>query len=142
MNRCVRRFVEWDSVAMGLGMVAAPRMLLEKLATGKSGDEFEAYGRTIARELLKPAAGFIGEIDVVTCVEVLRRASTYGRSFNFEFGEGKDSRSHVLVLRHDQGQLWSRYYAGLLDETFRVILGEEAKVTLTDSLCILKMNVH
>jgi hypothetical protein len=143
VNRCIRRFVEWDSVAKGFGMVATPKMVLDRLAIGKDGDEFESLGRAVAKELVKPSAEFInGEFTVASCVDVFRRSSTYGGGFSFEFGEGRDSRSHVIALRHDQGQLWSRYYAGILDELFRVLLGEEAKVSYTDALCILQMKAR
>jgi hypothetical protein len=122
-------------------MIGFPKLVLAKLVKGRTGDELEGIGRQAARENFKPAAEFVmKEFTIASCIEVLRRMSAYGERFIFEFGEGKDSRKHVIALRHDQGELWSRYYVGLLDEIFRILLGEEGvKITHTDSLCILQM---
>jgi len=143
VNSLLRRYVEWDSPAMSLGYVVVPSLLLDELAKAKDEETLEQLGRKVARDFLIPATVYaLGETTVASAIEVMRRASLYTGRFGFDLQEGRDSRSHVLIIRHDQGRLWSRYYVGLLDETFRVLLGEAAKTTYTDSLCILQLATH
>jgi len=143
VNRCIRKFVEWDSPSFELGLVSVPETLLDKLARDKDEEALERFGREIARDYVKPASEYVlGDFTVGSAVEILRRSSLYSGNFSFDFASGHDSRNNVIVLRHDHGRPWSRYYAGLLDETFRVLLGEEAKATYTDSLCVVQLKVH
>jgi hypothetical protein len=143
VSRCLRRLVEWDAPILGLGMVVIPKLLLERLSGKVDEATFETWGREMARDFLKPATIYsLGEFTLGSVVEVLRRTSVYSGRFNFDFGQGSDSRKRVVVLRHDQGRLWSRYYMGLLDETFKVLLGEEMTVAYTDSLCIAQLTTR
>ena len=140
VNKCIRRYVEWDGHLSDLGIVTIPRLLLDVLAKGVDAEALERCGREVAREYLRPAATFLlGEFTVASAIEVLRRSAVYGGTFSFDIDEGSDSRHRVIVLSHDQGRLWSRYFAGLLEETFKVLLGEETKVTSTDSLCVVHL---
>jgi hypothetical protein len=141
VTRSLRKFIEWDVPIVELGMVVVPKLLMDRLATGKDGKELEEYGREVARDLVKPAAVYVtGEFNLDSAIEVLRRSSRYSGRFSFDFEEGLDSRKQVLIVRHEQGRVWSNYLAGLLDETFRVLLGKDAKVEFTDSLCIVQMS--
>ena len=143
VGRCIRRFIEWDAPVSEFGMVSAPRLMLDELITAKDGDALERLGRQVAREFLKPATEFImGEFTTEGAAEILRRAALYGRRFGFDFGDGRDDRSWVIVLRHEQGAKWARYYAGLLDETFRVLLGRTMKIASTDTLCVAQLPVQ
>jgi len=140
VNRCIRRFVEWDALTAQFGMVTVPRLVLSELAGGKDTDAIERLGRMVARNFLEPAATYsLGTFDVASAIEMLRRSSTYGGRFSFDVGDGHDSHSHVIVIRHDEGWTWSRYYVGLLDEAFRVILGKDTKITFTDALCVAQL---
>ena len=138
--RCLRRYVEWDVAAPEFGIVAAPRLLLNELSHTSKEDDLERLGRRIAREVLGPGTQFMmGEFNVANAIEVLRRASIYGRNFGFDMMDGHDSRNHVLVLKHDQGLRWSRYYRGILDEAFGVLLGQTIRLTVTDALCVAQL---
>ena len=138
--KCLRRYVEWDVAAPEFGVVASPRLLLNELWRTMSEGDLEGLGRRIARDVVGPGTQYMmGEFNTANAIEVLRRASIYGRNFGFDMMDGRDSRNHVLVLKHDQGMLWSRYYLGILDETFRVLLGQKLKVTVTDDLCVAQL---
>jgi hypothetical protein len=140
VNRCLRKFIEWDAPILELGMVVEPKLLVDRLAEDKDESQFEEYGRDVARGFLKPATLYVmGEFTVASSVELLRRSSLYSGKFRFDFVEGHDSRKQVLIIRHDQGRLWSSYFAGLLDETFKVLLGREVRIEHTDSLCIVQL---
>ncbi len=141
VNRSLRKLIEWDAPISELGLVVVPKLLLDRLTDGKDGQNFEENGRSVARGFLRPATQYIlGEFTVSSSIEILRRSSLYTGRFSFDFDEGHDSRKQVLILRHDQGNLWSRYFFGLLDETFKVQLGEQARIEYTDSLCIVQLN--
>jgi hypothetical protein len=143
VNQCVCRFLDWDVPSRQFGFVSIPKMVLDRLARDKDGETFEALGRELAKNLDKPMAEFIsGEFTVASSIELLRRLSRYGGRFGFDVGEGRDSRSHTLVIRHDQGPLWSRYFYGVLDELFRVLLRQQTKISYTDSLCIVQLALH
>jgi hypothetical protein len=143
VNRCIRKFVEWDSPSFELGVVSVPESLLDKLARDKDEEALEVFGREVASDFVKPATEYVlGEFTVESAIEILRRSSLYSGRYTFDFANGHDSRNSVIVLRHDHGRLWSRYYAGLLDETFKVLLREEVKATYTDSLCVVQLKVH
>jgi hypothetical protein len=143
VNKCIRKYVEWDRPSVEFGIVTIPKLLLDVLVKEKDGEALEQYGREVARDYLRPAAMYlVGEFTVASAIEVLRRGAVYGGSFSFDVEEGRDSRHRVIVLRHDQGRLWSRYFRGLLEETFRVLLGEETEIICTDSLCVVQMVAH
>jgi hypothetical protein len=143
VNRCIRKYVEWDGPSQEFGVVVIPKLLLDALAKEADAETFERYGREVARDYVRPAAIYLtGEFTVASSIEVLRRGAVYGGSFRFDVDEGRDSRHRVIVLRHDQGRLWSRYFAGLLDETFKILLSEETNVICTDSLCVAQMTLH
>jgi hypothetical protein len=143
VNKCIRRYVEWDSPSVKFGIVAIPKLLLDALAKEEDEETLERHGREVARDYLRPAATYLmGEFTVSSAIEVLRRGAVYGGSFSFDVDEGRDSRHRVIVLRHDQGRLWSRYFAGLLEETFKVLLGEETKLICTESLCVVQLVAH
>lgn len=140
VNRSIRKLIEWDVPILELGMVVVPKLLLDRLSGDKDEQKFAEYGREVARDFLKPATQYvIGEFTTASAIEVMRRSSLYSGRFSFDFDEGHDSRKQVLVVRHDQGRPWSSYFAGLLDETFGVLLGMDAKVEYTDSLCIAQL---
>lgn len=138
--RCVRKYLDWDLPSIHIGMVSVPQALLTELGADKSSETLEKYGRLVAREFVKPGAEYIlGEFTVASAIEVLTRASLYSGRFRFDFVDGADSRNHVLVIRHEERPQWSMYYAGMLDETFKVLLGQDAKLATTDTLSILQM---
>ena len=141
LNSLLRRYVDWDIPSAQLGYVIAPRLLLDELAKDRDEEKMEQVGRKVAKEFLKVATVYIyGELTATTAVELMRRASLYSGRFGFDLDEGQDSRSHVIIIRHEQGRMWSRYYLGLLDETFRVLLGEQVRTSYTDSLCVLQFS--
>jgi hypothetical protein len=140
VNRCIRRYVEWDYPSAEFGMVSVPNLLWEELTKDKDGSALEQLGRKVAQEYLRPAALYLtGEFTAASATEVLRRASLYGGTFSFNVDEGQDTHNRVIVLRHDQGSLWSRYFVGLLDETYGVLLQRQIKMTYTGSLCVVQM---
>jgi hypothetical protein len=140
-TRSLRKFIEWDVPIVELGMVVVPSLVLDRLASGKGEKELEEYGREVARDLIKPATVYVtGEFTVASAIEVMRRSSQYSGRFSFDFDDGLDSRNQVLIVRHEHGRVWSSYFAGLLDETFRVLLGKDVKVEFTDSLCIVQLS--
>jgi hypothetical protein len=143
VTRCVRKYLDWDLPSMHIGMVSVPKMLLAKLSKDADGETLEMYGREVARNWVKLGAEYItGTFSVASAIEILNRTSLYGGRFSFDFVDGADSTNHVLVVRHDEEPQWSMYYVGLLEETFKVLLGEETKVAYTDTLCILQMAAH
>jgi hypothetical protein len=140
ITRGLRKFIEWDLPIRELGLVVVPKLLLDRLSGDKDERKFGEYGREVARDFLRPAAVYVtGGFSVASAIEVLRRSSRYSGRFNFDFDEGEDSRKLILIVRHEQGRLWSSYFAGLLDETFNALLGKEARVEYTDSLCIVQL---
>lgn len=140
VNRSLRKLVDWDIPLLELGAVVVPKLLIDRMAEDKDEQKFGEYGREVARDFLKPATLYVtGEFTVASSIEMLRRSALYSGRFRFDFGEGHDSRKQVLMIRHDQGRLWSSYFAGLLDETFKVLLGEELRIEYTDSICIAQL---
>jgi hypothetical protein len=83
-----------------------------------------------------------GEFTVTSVVEFLKRAALYSARFSFDFVDARDSSSHVLILKHDRGRPWSRYYLGLLDETFHVLLGEHLKTAYTETMCVGQLRLR
>jgi len=120
-----------------------PKLLINEAFSNKSGEDLENLGRRVAREFLKPGTEYImGEFSAANAIEVLRRASVYGKRFGFDLTDGHDSRSFVMILRHDQGAAWSRYFFGILDEAFRALLHQSIRITYTDALCVAQLDLH
>jgi len=143
VNKCIRKYVEWDAPALELGNVTIPALLLDALARDKDGDALERCGREVARDYIRPAATyFVGEFTVDSALEVIRRGSLYAGAFSFNVGEGRDSRHRVIVVKQERGRLWSRFWVGVMEETFKVLLGEETKIISTDSLCVVQLTTH
>jgi hypothetical protein len=139
----LRKLVEWDIPIMDFGMVVVPDLLLARFSGDKDEATFERFGREVAREFTGPMVTYaIGDFTVASSVEFFRRAALYSGRFKFDFGEGRDSRSYVMIIRHGRGRSWSRYYLGVMDEVFNVLLGQEAKIAHTDSLCICQLRVR
>jgi predicted HicB family RNase H-like nuclease len=71
VNRCIRKFVEWDSPSSEFGVVSVPKSLLDGLVRDKDEEALERYGREVARNLVKPAAEYVlGEFTVESAVEI------------------------------------------------------------------------
>jgi len=143
VNKCIRKYVEWDGPALELGNVTIPDLLLDALVRDRDGEALEGYGREVARDYIRPAATYmLGDFTVDSALEVIRRGSLYSGAFSFNVDEGHDNRHRVIVLKQERGRLWSRFWAGLLEETFKVLLGEETKIISTDSLCVVQLTIH
>jgi hypothetical protein len=142
VTKALRKLVDWDIPVVEFGMVVVPDLLLNLFSGDKDEATFERFGRDVAREFAKPMIEYLeGDFTSESFVEWLRRVSRYTGRFQFDFGDGKDSRSYVVVLRHNRGRTWSRYYVGVLDEAFHSLLGEEIKVAFTDSLCVGQLRI-
>jgi hypothetical protein len=143
INRTVRKLVEWDMPARKFGLVMTPEALLIKLLERYDDESCLELGRASAREYIKPLAEYLyGEFSLETSILLFRRSSQYGGRWEFdEVVDLADSKKHVLILRHNQGHKWARYYHGLIVETFRGLLGKNAKVESTDNLCIAQFDV-
>ena len=127
VSMSLRKLVDWDIPAVELGMVVVPDLLLAKFSSDKDEATFERFGRELTREFTDPVVTYaIGEFTVASCIEFFRRVALYSGRFKFDFVEGRDSRSYVMIVKHDRGRAWSRYYLGVLDEVFNVLLGQEA----------------
>lgn len=142
VSTSLRKLVDWDIPVVEFGMVVVPDLLLAKFSSDKDEATFERFGRELTREFTDPVVTYaIGEFTVASCIEFFRRVALYSGRFKFDFVEGRDSRSYVMIIKHDRGRAWSRYYLGVLDEVFNVLLGQEAKIAYTDSLCICQLKV-
>lgn len=140
VSNALRKLVEWDTPIAAMGIVSIPQILLKDLAADRDGNELKKYGRSVARNFAGPVAEYVfGELSVASAIEFLNRASLYGGRFRTDVREGRDSRSRVIVLRHDQGPPWSMYYEGLLEEVFKEMLHEHTRISCTDSLCIVQI---
>ncbi len=142
VSRSLRKFIDWDVPTLDFGMVIFPKILVDRLALLGTEETLEKYGREVARELIMPVATIVSrEFTVTSAVEVLRRVSLYAGTFrfNFDYEVGRDSRTLVLLIRHDNGRLWSRFYFGMIDETFRVLLKEDVKTECTDLFCTARL---
>lgn len=72
VNRCLRKFAEWDVPILELGMVVVPKLLVDRLAEDKDELRFAEFGREVARDFLKPSTEFVtGEFTVASSIEVL-----------------------------------------------------------------------
>jgi hypothetical protein len=135
VNRAVRKFVEWDIPSEKFGMVIIASALLNKLFDEVDEQTCFKLGRSIAVEVFRPFMEYLfGELTVRASILLLKRASEYGGRFVFD--EARDTKKHILIIRHDLGQKGSMYYSGLLEGVFRDLLGKHLKVDCTAALCI------
>jgi hypothetical protein len=143
VNRTVRKLVEWDIPARKFGLVIAPEGLLSTLIDRYDDESCIELGRASAREYIKPFAEYLyGEFSLETSILLFRRSSQYGGRWEFDdVVDVADSRKHILVFKHNQGHKWAKYYHGLMVETFRILLGKDAKVESTDYVIIAQFDV-
>jgi hypothetical protein len=143
VNRTVRKLVDWDMPARKFGLVTTPEGLLNKLIERYDDESCLELGRASAREYIKPFAEYLfGEFSLQTSVLLFRRSSQYGGRWEFDdVVDVADSKKHILIFKHNQGHKWARYYHGLMLETFRDMLGKNAKVESTDYVTIAQFDV-
>ena len=138
VNRCLRKYLEWDVLSKEFGMVSVSRDILIKLFGSLDDDEIERYGRENARNYLKIVSEILGgEFTESSVIELVRRVSDYGQRFEFNIEDARENHLRRLVIRHSDGLPMSKFYAAMADELFRVMLKMDATVTTTESLCIV-----
>jgi hypothetical protein len=141
-NRTVRKLVEWDVPARKFGLVMTPEGLLNKLIDKFDDASCLELGRMSASEYFKPLAEYLyGEFSLTTSILLLRRSSQYGGRWEFDdVADVADSRKRILILTHNQGPKWARYYHGMILATFRDLLGKNVKVESTDYVLIAQFD--
>jgi predicted hydrocarbon binding protein len=141
VNRCIRKYIEWDIPAekFGLGPVAA--ILLNRLFDEVDEETSAEIGRWAAREFFAPFCRYLfGEFTFETSILTFRRASEYGSRYIFD--TTSDARNRIIVLRHNGGQKISSFYAGIFKGIYSDILKMELNVESTRDYCVAQLRIR
>lgn len=135
-NRLARKYIEWDLPAerFGLGPVAA--ILLNRLFDQVNEEEAGELGRWTAHEFFSPFCRYLfGELTVDATISTFRRASDYGGRYTFD--STSDSRSRVIILRHNGGPKISSFYTGVFKGLYSDILKMQINAESTHDYCVV-----
>ena len=137
VNRAIWKFIEWDLPSEKIGMVDVSPVTVGKLMNEIDDERLVELGRQIAGEVVKPFTEYLyGEFSVDSSILFFKRMSHYaGRGV---FGDKTVNGKHVLVIKHNLGQKWSRYSGGVFEGVFGDLLGKKTKVNYTDDLCMVQ----
>jgi hypothetical protein len=138
VTRALRKFIEWDLIGEKLGITSVFSTTLTKLLEDR--DEAQCYdlGKWAAKEAFKPFTEYVfGEFSITSCIESFRRFSMY--SVGTEFDMTSDNKKLLLVLRHNLGPKWSKFYQGVMSGIFEEEFGREMKIQTTGTLCIVQI---
>jgi hypothetical protein len=140
VNKLIRKFVDWDIPAEKLGIVHVPAVLFKRLFDSFDDDAAEGLGRWLAHEHYDPFFKYVfGELTFEKTVDHFRMGSEYGGRFSFAINS--DERNHTIVIKHNAGMKFSRFYAGLLKGVYTDILTMDLKVECTADLCLAHLVV-
>jgi hypothetical protein len=135
VNKLIRKFVDWDLPAEKLGIAHVPAVLFKRLFDNIDDNAAEELGRWLAHEHYDPYFKYVfGELTFEKTVDHFRMGSEYGGRFSFAINS--DERNHTIVIKHNAGMKFSRFYAGLLKGVYTDILNMDLKVECTADLCL------
>ena len=143
INRTLRKFVEWDIPNQKFGAIMTPERLLNKLIERYDDESCLELGRASAREDFKPLAEYLyAKFSPQTAIHLFRLISHYGGYLDFDVvADLMDARKQILILRHHQGHKWGKYFQGLIEEVYQVLLGKAIKIECTDYVCVAQFEV-
>jgi hypothetical protein len=138
MTRALRKFIEWDLTGDKVGITSHFSAILARLLDDREEVQCYDLGKWSANEAFKPYTEYVfGEFSVNSCIESFRRFSLY--SVGMQFDTTSDAKKHLLVLSHNLGPKWSKFYAGMMTGVFEGGLGREIKTETTNNLCIARI---
>ncbi len=134
VNSAIREHIEWSSVAPKLGFGMYPRELLTKLFEKLSEKECEEFGKTYARDFLKPFLEYrFGSITFENYIRMAREFSKYNEKFKLLTEMRKDAEA-IVIFEHGAGIKWSHFFKGIME-----YIGEtqmlDFKIEVTSSKC-------
>jgi predicted transcriptional regulator len=134
VNRTLRKFVEWDSLAVKFGMVQITRQELVKMLDSLTLEQAREEGVWVGADVFEPLVRYLQPTEdfasVIGSLELLSRYT--GR---FDLTHSVAGSKHLVVIHHSMGANWSAFYEGAGSTVLRDLLKLDCKSSTTDELC-------
>ena len=141
VNDLLKDTREWILPSREVGFVSLPKILLVKIMDHLSEKQFIEIANYIAKEEVKKMMFvFKDEHSVKAVVDVIE---SWAKGSNFEFHAEKiDDNIQKMLIKHDMGPKWSKYYQQLFSEIFKDLLTDQIGIEITDDSLFIVLNFN
>jgi hypothetical protein len=114
LEKAVRRYVEWEVFAEGVGLVQVPPSLYKTLMNHLTDEEARNIGKQSGNDAsIEFIRGYFHKFDLESLLESFR---VIGDEFMhaFKYNEFSENPQRTIMLRHNAGPRVSAYYSEVL----------------------------
>ena len=137
INKALRRYMEWDYLAVKFGVNANFPHSSRKLLTYLSDNEVTEFARWVARTVFKEYVEFW--FKSVNMDNVLKAIRLLGSAGNFQHEEFSDGVMKTIICKHNMGPKWSLYYEEIFKHFFQEVLSADAKIESSENQVLIRL---
>ncbi|MEE9283225.1 MAG: hypothetical protein V3U49_04040 [Nitrososphaerales archaeon] len=130
LNRILRRYVEWDKPAQGIGMISVPREVVIEILNSINESEFKKASADFSKSL-EELAGFFDAADGKNLLGLLNGLCKYG-GFG-TLNSRNNGHQTTIHLRHGLGRKVSDLFSSFLksfSKDFVELIEQENSITI------------
>ncbi|MCL5069065.1 MAG: ribbon-helix-helix domain-containing protein [Thaumarchaeota archaeon] len=137
VNSALRKYVEWDYLAIRFGIVTNFAGASRKMLSYLSDDQVKELARWVGRNQFKEFVNFW--FKSINLANVLQSIRLLGYSGNFQYEEYTEGRTRTSVCKHNCGPKWSLYYEQVFRCIFEDVIKTQVNIESTDDQVLIKM---
>jgi hypothetical protein len=144
LNQIVTSHLEWHANATKAGFIPVRKTLLKELFDSITKDDVDRIAVRIAQHVNDETMLITSRnVSVQSILEVIERwIRMCGFNYHHKVDEDKNGGyRHTYVIQHDIGMNWSRYLAGLFEESVSEFMTCKPETTITENTLFIAISL-